>query len=328
MRVAKLKKVLRVTPRLPANLGVSALMSAPIEGYFNASFLPRPQEAGRIEVVCRQAYYDMDERSFMVGDPVLANTVNALVKIDGGGGPTEPPALLPAFDQLEDIRFFPHDGALFMSAVGYQATPDGPRPSPVVGRVRRSGDSFELESRHATEHVSGVEKNWVFFSRAGRLFIEKFPGMAETYEVEPETLGLHYNKSMPLPLNWSGTKSVTLDGGSLFLDHRRIYILRGLKTVQRYVYRFRYVGADGVPTCLSDPFSLGSDSALTYVSDMVLAAGGEDLLIAVSYDDNRFEIVSLPLSRALDTLVVEDAPSGRSSFALGRRRRQIARPRI
>jgi hypothetical protein len=328
MRVAKLKKVLRVTPRMPASLGVSALMPAPIEGFFNASFLPRPRDAAWIEVVCRQAYYAMDERSFMVGDPVLANTVNALVKIDpGAAGPVEPPAFLPAFDQLEDIRFFPHEGALFMSAVGYQATAAGPRPSPVIGQIRRSGDSFELEKRHATEHVSGVEKNWVFFAKAGRLFIEKFPGMAETYEVDPLTLGLHYSKTMRLPLNWSGTKSVTLDGGSLFLDHKRIYILRGLRTVQRYVYRFRYVAAAGGPTCISDPFSLGSETALTYVSDMVLGDGGEDLLIAASYDDNRFEILSLPLNRALNALVIEDARSGRG-LALGRRRRQVARPRI
>jgi len=300
LQVTKLKKALKIRPGLPERLPTRALLDAPVEGWFNAAFVPGSAE-GRLELICRQAYYQLDARSFMIGGAVLDQTKNALVRIEAGAAASVTP--LPTFDQLEDVRLFPYAGGLYLFAVGYRPSSEGPQAAPVIGKVRRGEDGLVLERRFATEAVQGVEKNWVFFQAAGRLHIEKFPGMAELYEVDPASLALTYAKTAELAFDWSGTKAVSLaDGTSLFLDHKRVYILRGLKTVQRYIYRFRRAARAGGPAEVSAIFSLGRAERLTYVSDMALTPDGASLLIAASYDDNSFEILSTPLPEVMARL--------------------------
>jgi hypothetical protein len=172
----------------------------------------------------------------------------------------------------------------------------------VVGRVRIDGQGFDLTRRTAREQVSGVEKNWVFFERSGRLFIEKFPGMSEIYEVDRDSLELRHSRPGTATFKWSGTKATPFDGGHLFLDHRRIYLLRRLSTVQRYAFRFRHISGDGRTTRYSDPFSLGPAAAMVYASDMSYDADQDQVLIAASENDAAFTIYGIKADSLRDLL--------------------------
>jgi len=293
-----LKKASRIRPALPPVLNASSLLGgAPVEGFFNAALLPSVT-AGMVEVVCRNAYYGLDARGFQIGPPVEGATRNTLLKIDIRGTTRDIVCTSPirSLDGLEDVRFFPHNGDLFFFGVGINSTSDDVRRMPILGRARPNGDDMDITTRTVTENVRLVEKNWVFFKHRDELLIEKFPGMSEVYRIDAETLDLEYRINKPGRVLWSGTKSFPLWEGNLFLDHRRVYVIRNERTVQRYIFRFRYVPPAEGKVTISRSFSMGSDQDLVYVSDMVISPNNDAAIIAVSADDNRFDIVSVGLS--------------------------------
>lgn len=298
-----LKKALTIRLSTPAGLPAArTLFGQHIEGYFNAAFLPGATRR-RMQVVCRTAYYALDARGFQIGPPVLEKARNVLLDITPvDGGARFEARRVEALDGLEDIRFFPVGEALLFYAVGLVPEGDRLAPKPVIGRARWSGDLIIEERREATENVQRVEKNWVFFRRGDEVLIEKYPGMAEIYRVDPQTLALEHRRLSDKTFDWSGTKAVQIQGGALFLDHRRMYLLRGPRTVQRYVYQFRFEPDDGGPARISRRFSLGPDSDLGYASDLALDAETGDLLIAVSADDASFEVFAVPLAGVLSRL--------------------------
>lgn len=288
LRKAKKSLTIRLNP--PARLKGSRALTPRIDGYFNAAFLSVGEAPLRL--ICRKAYYGLDARGFMVGEASPEAAQNGLVtlQLDEAGAAAAAIAPAPAFDGLEDIRFFESRGDVFLFAIGFETSAGGHRPVPVLGRVQMGAEGVEVIRRTATEQVQGVEKNWVFFERAGALHIEKYPGMAETYQVDRNTLELRYARTGKARFTWSGTKAVRFDDGHLFLDHRRIYLLRQFRTVQRYAFRFRHISEDGRTTRHSSPFSLGPEAAMVYASDMSFDASRDQVLIAASENDAAFAI--------------------------------------
>lgn len=290
--VRKFRKSLTIRLRPPPTLGGSGALTARIEGYFNAAFLPCPPEPDRLQLICRKAYYGLDARGFMVGHASPDVALNGRVVLGYRDAAQAPADISPApeFDGLEDIRFFASGEQVFLFAIGFEADGASHRPVPVIGRLRSTDRGPAVIRRTATEAVSGVEKNWVFFERDGRLLIEKFPGMSEIYEVDRDSLELRHARTGSAPFTWSGTKAAAFDGGHLFLDHRRFYLLRRFRTVQRYAFRFRHISGDGRKTRYSPAFSLGPDAAMVYASDMCIDAGRDQVLIAASENDAAFAI--------------------------------------
>lgn len=180
----KAKKSLTIRLRPPPPLSGARALTSRIDGYFNAAFLPG--RADQLRLICRKAYYGLDARGFMVGDasPEAAQNVLVALRLEDARSAAPSVAPAPEFDGLEDIRFFESGGQVFLFAIGFETSEGAHRPVPVLGRVQGRADDLEVIRRTATEQVNGVEKNWVFFERAGRLHIETFPGMAETYEVD------------------------------------------------------------------------------------------------------------------------------------------------
>ena len=292
------KKALTIQLKLPAELPLTRLTPSSVPGFFNAAVMP-PLRSDEIQVVCRHAYYTLDARGFQVGEPQLEQVRNSTLRFRrvATGFELADVAALPALDRLEDIRFYEFDGCCCFFAVGFVAPKGEARPVPVVGRLRRE-EGLSAETRVVTQAVGPVEKNWVYFRGRNGLYLEKYPGMSEVYRVHPQSLGLTYSRTGSATFSWSGTKSVPVDDGNLFLDHRRVYLIRGGRTVQRYVYRFRHVPFEGI-TRHSKPFRVGGETALVYVSDMALSADPSRLLLAASRDDNSFDLFDLELAQAL-----------------------------
>lgn len=274
------KRIERLRPWMPAHPPGREGLARPLQGVFNPTFVAPPPGAD-LAVLCRETYYALDARSYMIGAPEIARARNIVVGLtQGADGMSEVARRhVPGLDALEDVRVYPFNGVDYFSAVRLNAPPERLH-SPVIGTLAQD---MTAVVRAPDEHVEAVEKNWVFFQRDGGLWIEKWPGGAEVYKVDPATLTLGYQLNGAVDRRWSGTKSAPFDGGNLFLDHRRIYLLDGGKLPVRFVFRLRYAPADGGPLRISRSFSLHRDDRLVYVSDICVA--GEKVLIGFGIDD-------------------------------------------
>ena len=150
-----------------------------------------------------------------------------------------------------------------------------------------------------------VEKNWVYFRKDDQILIEKSPGLSDLYVVDPVALTLNRLNGQTGPLFWSGTKAIDWNGGTLFLDHRRVKLPELARIKVRYVYRFRH-HLQGVMRH-SREFSMGPRTAITYVSDLQRADYlsphlGDGVVLSVSSNDNAFSLFRIS-SAALDRLL-------------------------
>jgi len=224
-----------------------------------------------VVVLCRETYYTLDARSYMIGAPEIERARNLMVGLvsEGTGMREIGRRHVHSLDALEDVRAYPFDGTTYFSAVRLNRPPERLH-SPVIGTLALD---LTASIRAPDEHVDAVEKNWVFFRREGGLWIEKWPGGNETYKVDPATLKLHYTLSGEVDRRWSGTKSAPFEGGDLFLDHRRIYLFDRGRLPVRFVFRLRYQPASGGEAAISRSFSLHRHDRLVYASDISVSHG-------------------------------------------------------
>lgn len=289
------KRLERLRLRMPAPPPGREGLATPLTGVFNPTFASRTLAPDAdIAVLCRETYYTLDARSYMVGAPDIARARNVLVTMapDGDGAREVSRRHVPGLDGLEDVRLYEWNGVTYFSAVRLNPPP-ARLHSPVIGKLF---SDLSVEIRAPDEHVEAVEKNWVFFQRNGALWIEKWPGANEAYKVNPETLALEYVVSGDVDRRWSGTKSAPFGAGDLFLDHRRIYLFDGGKLPVRFVFRLRYQPSDGSPAQVSRAFSLHRHDRLVYVSD--LAVCGDTVRIGFGIDDAQTSFVNIAAADA------------------------------
>lgn len=278
-------------PRVPGEVAVAA----PLAGVFNPAFIPAAFAPGvDLAFIARETYYELDARSYMIGEADPARARNILVGLKRAGAGYEEifRRPVPALDRVEDTRFYQFGGQTFLTGLQLSAEAGG-RHAPVLGTLTRAGDTLEAKLVTPTEQVARVEKNWAYFERDGGLWIEKWPGGAETYKVDPQTLALRYQRTGEPDRGWSGTKGVSFDGGMLFLDHRRIYLFEGGRLPIRFIFRFRFEAA-GRPAVISRAFSLDRHDALVYVSDIVI--DGARALIGYGVNDAQSAIHAIDIA--------------------------------
>ncbi|MBX9682986.1 MAG: hypothetical protein K2X41_04280 [Hyphomicrobium sp.] len=299
--IQAIEKAKRVYVRLPRELPVSPLFETPVEGMFSPSLMPSAVKdpESDFQFICRQHYYEMDHRGIMIGRPIFEKTLNWLhhARWDNGRVQIVSREPLQVFQGVEDIRLYDHQGWLYLTATRPDYT--GKKYNyPVAARAAkidaetREGDlaHFDLGPR-----LSPIEKNWVYFSHGNEIYLERFPGMKEYYEIDTTLRIGTYRQMAREPFNWSGTKSVRWRGGNLFLDHKRVYVLSGLGTVMRFIYRFRFQSAPSDRPVLSREFSLlpAADTTV-YASDMAIVA--DRLWIGVGIGDRVAQFLTTPLA--------------------------------
>lgn len=289
------KRLERLRLSMPAHPPGREGLAAPLKGVFNPTFAPAAWAPGAdMAVLCRETYYALDARSYMVGAPEIEKARNIVVGLaaDGNGMRETTRRHVPSLDALEDVRVYGFQGETYFSAVRLNPPPKRLH-SPVIGTL---SPDLSARIREPDEHVDPVEKNWVFFRRDGGLWIEKWPGGNETYKVDPVTLTLDYTLNGEINRQWSGTKSAPFEGGDLFLDHRRIYLFDGGKLPVRFVYRLRYQLADGGPAKLSRVFSLHRHDRLVYASDIAVA--DDKVRIGFGIDDAEASFHEMSVAEA------------------------------
>ncbi len=294
-------KARRVYPWLPKSLPTEPIFAEPIENMFSPSMIP-PMVVGQQDVltfVCRQHYYDIDKRGMMIGPPQLAKSVNWLHRAVRTGSQFQvvERAPMPVFDGIEDLRFYTFANRYYVTGTRPDFA-EGKLTYPVVASASGiDATTTDAGLRHfeLAPRLAPIEKNWVYFSDNGQLYLERLPGMQEFYSLDVAAERLVYHCRAVEPFFWSGTKSVLWRGGNLFLDHKRVYPLQGLSTVVRFVYRFRFHAAGMGSAVLSREFSLLRETPTTvYASDM--AVDEQSILIGVGIGDRVSQILRTPLS--------------------------------
>ncbi|MFV0295148.1 MAG: hypothetical protein ACK5JT_03405 [Hyphomicrobiaceae bacterium] len=297
MTLAKyFKKFMRVYGRQPRLLPVVEVLKQPIRGVMNPAFLPCDDPAD-YAIVCRQQYYAVDRRGIMIGDPSVEKTHNILFRqvLSRDGGAPEDGKRMSALQGLEDARFYVHDGRLHLVASRLDLSAEK-RTEIVLGYFPSLATFYEggdFVPCDVEGLLSRIEKNWVYFENENRLMVERLPGMRDIYAFDP---GLRRFSAAGVPQQhevWSGTKSISWNGGNLFLDHKRVHVLTGTSTIVRFAYRFRFHASLRTPPQVSSEFSLApAEEGLVYASDMQVM--GDQLHIAVGIDDARSQIFQLP----------------------------------
>ena len=302
-----LAKARRVYVRMPRSLPARPLLTEPLEGMFSPSMLPPGTRFPLPEIafVCRKEYYQIDRRGIMIGPPILQKTVNWMHRAVRDGDQfrvisSEP---VPVFNGIEDLRFYDHGGMVYVT--GTRPDFSGRRIStPFVARARSIDAAIGPGDLHNFEigtQISPVEKNWVYFADLGRLYLERLPGLRDYYEVDEAEARLRRRELSQQPFFWSGTKSVPWRGGNLFLDHKRIYPMSGLRTVMRFAYRFRFHSSGMGPARISREFSLAGGTPTTvYASDM--AIDDRQVMIGVGIGDCASQIFGCQLAHVAQLL--------------------------
>ncbi len=294
-------KAKRVYVRLPGELPVTPLFDTPVEGMFSPSLIPggAGNQKYDFRFICRQHYYEMDHRGIMVGQPIFEKTTNWLhhARWDNARLQIVSREPLEVFQGVEDIRLYEHQGWLYLTATRPDYT--GKKYNhPITARTAKIDvDTRETDLIHFDlgPRLSAIEKNWVYFLNSDTIYLERFPGMKEYYEIDTNAATGHYRQLASESFLWSGTKSVRWQGGNLFLDHKRVYVLSGLGTVMRFIYRFRFQSAPSDQAVLSRSFSLllAADTPV-YASDMAIVA--DDLWIGVGIGDRVAQFLTTPLA--------------------------------
>jgi hypothetical protein len=294
----------RLYPVLPRPLAARPILARAAPGLFNPAIIP-PEDGDAptaIRVLAREAYYDIDARGLMIGPPLREKTINVLARIDGPTGTSHltPIAPVRALDGIEDIRFY---------RLGKRLALSGTRPGlgerktavPVIGDCRWNGDELDTSLFDVRNDTAPIEKNWVLFDDAGRLCVERWPGMQQVYEIDLDKQTAVYRPGSEQKLLWSGTKSARLDGGNLFLDHQRAYLFAGGRYLVRFIYRFRYHRDGEAKPRISAKFAPLADSAvMAYISDMTII--GDEVYFGLGLDDKAAQVLAAPTAMVREAL--------------------------
>ena len=294
-------KARRVYPWLPNSLPTQPVFAEPLENMFNPSMIQvvAARQPDVLSFVCRQHYFDIDKRGIMIGAPKFEKSINWLHRAVRTGDQfrivkSEP---MPVFNGIEDLRFYKFGNRLYVTGTRPDFA-EGKLSYPFVASALDIGAATtEADLRHfeLAPRLAPIEKNWVYFSDNGQLYLERLPGMKEYYSLDIAAERLAYHRHAAEPFVWSGTKSVRWRGGNLFLDHKRMYPMQGLATVMRFVYRFRFHAAGMGPAVLSREFSLMRETPTpVYASDM--AIDEQSILIGVGIGERVSQILRTPLS--------------------------------
>ncbi len=288
---------------LPRRVKLYAIPGAAVQGYFNATLLASDEE--KLTLICRKAYYGLSAKGQMMEAADAARTQNFSVELLWKDGRFElgPTRWLEGLDGLEDIRIFRNLQHRFFFAVEIFSKAQTaehaarPRSAPVAGVVSLRGEQVAIQRMRIPDPTHRVEKNWVYFQNDDQLLIEKSPGLSDLYVVDPIALTLARVGRQTAPLFWSGTKAISWNGGTLFLDHRRVKLHELARIKIRYVYRFRH-HVNGTVRHSRD-FSMGSRASVTYVSDLQRAGDlsshlGEGVVLSVSTNDTAFSLFRIP----------------------------------
>lgn len=312
-----MRRLGKLRPRLPRPIDGFRVVTADVEGFFNATFFAAPSaEDSRLRLIARRRYYEVNARGYAIDSGRHEHTTNHLVTIDRGMSPGARARTLhlPVLDGLEDVRV--HAAAqgrlLFTAADPFVALRGGAaarlRTAQVLGRLEVDGDSLHASFAPVVDRVGCIEKNWVLFDDGGSTWIERYP-MAPAHDrvvVEGDAARVEPGGVAPAPLRWSGTRCVRFDGGLLFIDHRRVYVPCGMRMVSRYAYRLRLHAGRGAPARLSREFGLGDVDRLTYLHDAVV--DGNELLLSIGIDDGAIRLASVPLSSVRQMIARGTAP--------------------
>ena len=293
-----LKKASRIYGRLPPRLAAEPWFE-PLPGVFNPALLPLDRfHPNRVQFVCRKHYYELDRRGIMIDSPRREATVNWLYEgvVESGSLRVLSRAPIEAFDGIEDLRFYEHEGRLYVTGT----RPDfetHARSAPFLAsaaRIHAAMTPQDLQLCENPPELAEREKNWVFFTDDRRLYLERMPGLEDIFEVDVATGRLDRRGPAGQLSGWSGTKAASWMGGTLFLDHKRVYPLRGFETLVRFVFRFRYRHPRLGTVALSPEFSLQDDlTDLVYASDLVLLGGFA--FIGIGINDGAAQILKCPL---------------------------------
>jgi hypothetical protein len=292
-----------VLPRRPA---LRAVPGANITGYFNATLLAADPQ--KLTLICRKAYYTLSDHGHMVGSSDHSLTQNFRVELLWTSDRYVPGETqrIDALDGLEDVRVFQTPGRTWFFAVELLSAAETARhphrlhSRPVTGIIHGSNAALSIQRMAIPETFQTVEKNWVFYRDRNRLLIEKSPDLSDQYAVDTEALTLTRLGTPRGKRFWSGTKAIDWEGGTLFLDHRRVKLreMPGIKV--RYVYRFRH--QSGATVRHSRDFSMGPRGSVLYISDLQRAGElgpqfGDGIVLSLSTDDNSFSLLRIPASR-------------------------------
>jgi hypothetical protein len=213
---------------------------------------------------------------------------------------------IEALDGLEDVRVFHASGRAWFFAVELLSAeetakhPHRLHSRPVTGIIDGSNAALSIQRMIIPETSQTVEKNWVFYRDRDQLLIEKSPDLSDLYAVDTDKLTLTRLGTPHGKRFWSGTKAIEWQGGTLFLDHRRVKLreMPGIKV--RYVYRLRH--QVGTTVRHTRDFSMGPRRWILYISDLQRAEDlgpqfGDGIVLSLSCDDNSFSLLRIPASR-------------------------------
>jgi hypothetical protein len=293
----------RLYPVLPAALDARPIFKQAVPGLFNPAIIPPgcgSATPASLEVLAREAYYDIDARGLMIGPPRRERTINVLARMDGEAGRLTPIGPVADLDGIEDIRFYRLGDRLALS--GTRPSFSGPKTAvPVIGDCRLKRDELTVSLFDVRNDTAPIEKNWVLFEDAGRLCAERWPGMRQIYEIDLDRQAAVYRPRGEDKLTWSGTKSARLDGGNLFLDHQRAYLFAGGRYLIRFIYRFRYHRDGESRPRISAKFApLADPAVMAYISDMTII--GDQVYFGLGIDDNAAQMLVAPTAMVREAL--------------------------